>query len=175
MRIVLHTGCGTHNLPAGYVGYQEVRLDIDPLTRPNVVASITDMPIESRSVDLILCLNTLEHVYSHEVPMALREFLRVLRPGGRVELAVPDLEKVLRDGVEFGLEHPLYESPCGPITALDMLYGHRASVAMGQRAMQHKTGFTRDTLAAKLEAAGFGRLELGFDRPYSLFATAWKG
>lgn len=46
-------------------------------------------------------------------------------------------------------------SAMGPIAALDMLYGHRASIASGNVFMGHRTGFLAATRARHLKAAGF--------------------
>jgi hypothetical protein len=43
----------------------------------------------------------------------------------------------------------------GPIAPLDILFGHRPSLASGNVFMAHRTGFTGGTLAAALIKAGF--------------------
>lgn len=50
-------------------------------------ASATDMPIENSSVDTIVSMETLEHL--EDPAAAVREFRRVLRPGGLVLGSVP--------------------------------------------------------------------------------------
>ena len=49
----------------------------------------------------------------------------------------------------------LYESPAGPISALDILYGHRLSLQKGNHYMAHKCGFTRTVLMGLFNNAGF--------------------
>lgn len=49
-------------------------------------------PIEDRSFDMVLCLNTLEHIYNHG--QFLAEAKRVLKPNGKIVLAVPFLVQV---------------------------------------------------------------------------------
>ncbi len=51
------------------------------------------LPCDDASFDLVVCTEVLEHITHHE--NALAEFLRVLRPGGRLIISVPD--KVLED------------------------------------------------------------------------------
>lgn len=50
-------------------------------------ASATHLPFESNTVDLLLAADVLEHLDDDEA--ALREFVRVLRPGGHLMLTVP--------------------------------------------------------------------------------------
>ncbi|ADB53740.1 Methyltransferase type 11 [Conexibacter woesei DSM 14684] len=158
---MLHVGCGTENpekLPKEMRGpdWHEVRLDIDPAVGPDIVASIADMSVvDSETVDAVLSSHNLEHVFAHEVPGVLEEFRRVLRPLGQVLIAVPDLAIAAKTIVRGRLEEAIYRSPAGPISALDMLYGHGEPIANGQHFMAHRTGFTRRSLAEKLRAAGF--------------------
>ena len=59
-RSVLHVGCGAPNpetLHRAFRGaeWREVRLDIDPSTRPDIIASLTDMAeIESGTYDSLI-------------------------------------------------------------------------------------------------------------------------
>jgi predicted SAM-dependent methyltransferase len=45
--------------------------------------------VASESVDAIFSSHNIEHLYPHEVPVALAEFIRVLKPG----LFAPSLTK----------------------------------------------------------------------------------
>ena len=157
---VLHVGCGSYAReklpPVFHARWREIRLDIDPEVRPDFVASITDMRVISDgSVGAVYSSHNIEHLYPHEVPLALREMCRVLRPDGFALIKLPDLQEVARYVAEGRLEDPLYMSPMGPITPLDILYGHRPSLARGNVFMAHRTGFTCATLGGALVGAGF--------------------
>jgi SAM-dependent methyltransferase len=158
---VLHVGCGAYaptKLPTVFLdeGWREVRLDIDPGVSPDIVASITDMAgVAAGSYDAVYSSHNLEHLYPHEVPLALREFRRVLKPDGFALVALPDLQSVAQLVAEGRLEDPAYISPLGPIAPLDILYGFRPSLAQGNLYMAHRTGFTGRTLSQALLAAGF--------------------
>ena len=66
--------------------WHELRLDIDPSVGPDVVGTMTDMAeVISESVDAIFSSHNLEHLEAHEVPVALQEFRRVLKPDGHLE------------------------------------------------------------------------------------------
>src|SRR3546814_10286768 len=85
---------------------------------------MTDMSaVASESVDAVWNSHALEHLFAHEVPVALKEFRRVLRPGGHVLMRMPDLQKVAESILAVGPSGVAYTSASGPITPLDMLYG----------------------------------------------------
>jgi Methyltransferase domain len=158
---VLHIGCGVYareKLPPIFrpARWREIRLDIDPNVQPDIVASITDMKVVSDgTVDAVYSAHNIEHLYPHEVPLALGEIHRVLKLTGFAFIRLPDLQEVARHIAEGKLENALYMSPMGPIAPLDILFGHRASLAGGNLFMAHRTGFIDSTLGAALIKAGF--------------------
>ncbi len=160
----------------GFENWQEIRLDIDASVQPDVIGTMTDMSaVPSSSIDAIVSSHNIEHLYPHEVPLALAEFVRVLKPDGLVLITCPDLQSVCAQVAKGTLASPLYESPAGPISALDILYGHRGAMAAGNLFMAHRCGFTLQVLADTLQACGFAR-SVGRARPaqYDLFMLAAK-
>lgn len=160
MKTVLHVGCGLadiRKMPSGFQeGWQEIRLDIVPGFKPDIVASITDMrEVQSGSVDAVYSSHNIEHLYAHEVPLALAEFYRVLNSSGFLILSTPDLQPLGQLLLEGRLEDVLYTSTSGPIAPIDVIYGFRPAIAQGAVAMAHKTGFTARTLYRALLKAGF--------------------
>ena len=120
-RVVLHVGCGPYN-PAKLhrkfqePGWRQLRYDIDPDVAPDIVGSITDMAaVADASVDAVWSSHNVEHLYAHEVPLALAEFRRVLKAGGFALITLPDLQKVAELVAADKLEEPAYISPAGPI------------------------------------------------------------
>jgi SAM-dependent methyltransferase len=178
-QIVLHVGCGSINatpLPKLFAApeWHEVRLDIDPGVDPDVIGNIVDLAnVESGSVDAVWSSHNVEHVFDHEVALALGAFLRVLRPGGTAYVQVPDLEAPARAILKGRLDSTLYESPAGPIRPLDMLYGFGPAIAEGQHYMAHKCGFTRHTLAQRMRDVGFASVDVK-SRDYALWATGTR-
>lgn len=161
MQIFLHVGCGLKCKDQTTNGFNsklwiERRLDIDEKVAPDVVGSMTDMSsIETASVDAIYSSHNIEHLYPHEVMVALSEFVRVLRPEGFLVVTCPDLQAIAAVVAEGKLVEPLYDSPAGPIAALDVLYGFRPQLATGNLYMAHRCGFTQQVLTGTLQAGGF--------------------
>lgn len=181
MKTLLHVGCGgkrKHQTTAAFntPEWRELRLDIDASVQPDLTGSMTDMQaVPDASIDAIFSSHNIEHLYPHEVPVALAEFLRVLKPDGFAVITCPDLQSVAKHVAEDRLTEPLYQSPAGPIAAIDILYGFRPSMARGQHYMAHRCGFTRKLLAATLRQAGFaGVAALARPRYLDLWALASK-
>ena len=180
LKQVLHVGCGPANPKALHATFRagewrEIRLDIDPETCPDIVASIADMSaVADDSMDAVWSSHNLEHLLAHEVPRALGEFLRVLKSGGFVLITLPDLQSVARLIAQDRLEEPAYTSPAGPISPIDMVYGHRGYIAQGKLSMAHRTGFTARTLEDALAHAGFACAEVKRGNAFDLWAIAHK-
>jgi SAM-dependent methyltransferase len=161
---LLHVGCGpsrkadttqAFNTPA----WRELRLDIDPSVEPDIIGTMTDMSaVADRSVDAIFSSHNIEHLYPFEVPVALREFRRVLKPDGFVVLTCPDLQSVAELIAADKLLETAYTSPLGPISAIDIVYGHRRALADGNLYMAHRCGFTLRALVGLLTEMGFANV-----------------
>jgi predicted SAM-dependent methyltransferase len=176
LKRVLHVGCGMHSeekLHPVFRGpnWLEIRVDIDPAVKPDIQASITDLRehVRDGTIDAIWSSHNIEHVYDHEVSGALREFVRVLRPEGFALITCPDLEAIA-NLVSAGVDRIVYESPAGPITPLDMLFGHRRSIQRGNLFMCHRTGFTEERLGRLVVEAGFVEARLLKGKNYELWS-----
>ena len=180
MKTFLHVGCGPKRkdrTTAGFAEWSELRFDIDESVQPDLVGTMTDMSsVLSESVDAIFSSHNIEHLYPHEVPVALSEFLRVLKPDGFAVITCPDLQAVCALVAEDKLTEPAYTSPAGPIAPLDILYGHRPPMARGNLYMAHRCGFTEKVLSGTLQSSGFKRVaSMKRGTPYfDLWALATK-
>lgn len=166
VKTVLHVGCGRDPLPEWLHDYQEVRLDIDPACEPHIVASMLALG-DIGEFDALFCSHAVEHLYPHQVPVALGEFRRVLKDGGFAVIFVPDLQDVTAN------EEVLYVSPCGPITGRDLFYG-KADLLEGHPYMAHHTGFVQSTLESAVKAAGFASVKVDRIGCHNLIAAARK-
>lgn len=160
---LLHIGCGPksmHDLQGfSPVQWQEIRFDIDPNVRPDVLGSMTDLQaIDNASVDAVYSSHNLEHVYAHEVATVLSEFRRVLKPSGFAIITCPDLQAVCNFVAKGQLYDPIWESRGQLLAPIDLIYGFRQAMAQGNLHMAHRTGFTLSALSQFISRAGFARV-----------------
>lgn len=162
MKTFLHVGCGPQRKQGTTKGFntddwKELRLDIDESVQPDIVGTMTDMSrVPDASVDALFSSHNIEHLYAHEVPVALKEFLRVLKPNGFAVITCPDLQSVCALVAQGKLVEPAYHTGQGiPIAPIDILYGWRPPMAQGNLYMAHRCGFTEDVLRGTLQSVGF--------------------
>lgn len=180
MKTVLHVGCGGQHI-LGQQGFsadewREIRLDICPDVQPDIVANMVDMrPVADASVDAVYSCHNIEHLYWHEAQAALREFYRVLRPGGYALVICPDVQAVAELVAQGKLLEPAYHTGAGyGIAPVDMLWGWRVMLEQGKDYMAHKCGYTLETLQQTLKDAGFASVN-GKRGCYTLTCNAIKG
>lgn len=166
MKTFLHAGCGSKHKDQTTQGFNtddwnELRVDINPSANSDIVGSMTDMSsVDSKSMDAVFSSHNIEHLYAHEVPVALAEFARVLKPDGFLVVTCPDLQSVCALVANDKLTDIAYSSPAGPIAPLDILYGHRPSLAQGNHFMAHRCGFTQKVLGSVLHQTGFQKIAI---------------
>lgn len=165
-------------VPAHYSGWGHVLLDVDPRSRADLLLDARRLgELEPALFDAVYCSHNLEHYHAHEVGPVLAGFAHVLKPGGFVEIRVPDLEAVAREmAAGRDMEDALYTSPAGPISVMDVLYGYGREIRSGGVYYAHKTGFTLRSLIATLMRAGFSHVYAGpTGQPFDLRAIALRG
>jgi len=88
-KTVLEVGVGegvvARHLASG--GVSVTTLDIAEDLQPDVVGSITKIPLEDKSFDVALAAEILEHIHFEDVPQALRELARMVRT--HVVISIP--------------------------------------------------------------------------------------
>lgn len=138
----LNIGCGGRRIP-GYTG-------IDAVPRPaaDIVAMADNIPLDDGVADEIMAIHIIEHFYEWEVPTVLQEWKRLLKPGGKLVLEMPDIVKCAKnlvDNVKRGGKHHDQLSYWG-------LYG---DPRLKDPFMTHRWGWTFQTLGQVLHDAGF--------------------
>jgi tetratricopeptide (TPR) repeat protein len=182
-KTLLNVGAGHPNsgarIPPAFQGgeWKEVRLDIDPANEPDILGTMLDMSaVADGSVDAIYSSHNIEHLYPGEIPQAMKEFLRVLKPDGYAVITCPDLQAAARMIAEDRLMEVAYNSPAGPVTPFDIVYSHRQFTGRDKPYMAHHCGFTLKVLVGTLKANGFAGVA-GKRRPaaFDLWVVATKG
>lgn len=140
--LILDVGCGskggvTSYVPVTTVGvdlsFNEARVRRHPAVTP-VVGSALRLPVADASVDVALCMDTLEHLSPPEREVLITELFRVARPAGLVIAGAPcgidarAAEQVVSDRYQnrSGREHPwlaehLMYAPMTPDRLSDMM------------------------------------------------------
>lgn len=161
MKTFLNVGCGpeTKSKIRGFDNddWKEIRFDIDEGVNPDIVGTLTDMKlVETASLDAVYSAYNIDHIYAHEVPIALSEFYRVLKDDGIAFVRCPDLQSICEAVVQDKLLDTFYETEDGQkISPLDILLGNRQELLEGNEYMAKKCGFTYSVLNNAFSEAGF--------------------
>lgn len=100
------------------------------------------------SCALVYCSHVLEHLPGHEVLPTLKEIHRILQPGGKLYLSVPDLDVLCHLFIQPRLE------ATQKLHVMKIIFGGQID-----EYDYHKTGLTVDFLAEYLKEAGFYSLD----------------
>lgn len=139
----LNFGCGSNRLE----GWENYDSDCD-ISKP--------LPFPDGCASHIFCEHCTEHVELREAFGFFKECLRVLRDGGVIRIAVPDLAQIAEG---------LWDSRQGSREYIRAVHGHDKGTPLGCLIATmfdhgHKAIWTTDTLIAALWAAGFPRAKL---------------
>lgn len=96
-------------------------INIDADGYGDLQADLRRLPVDSDSADAVAAIHVLEHFYEWEAADLLTEWKRILKPGGKMILELPCMDKVFgyavqcvreKEGmVEFMTLHALYGDP----------------------------------------------------------------
>lgn len=137
----LHIG-GTESHPEWKIFDIEPRPEVDFLGNAAELGQFAD-----NSIEAIYCSHVLEHFHfalEDEVERVLKEWLRVLAPGGKLYVSVPDLNVLCC----------LYQRPKASLMerfhVVAMMFGSQENIYD-----VHKAGFDYETLSYYLNRAGY--------------------
>jgi hypothetical protein len=126
-----------------------INVDLDPISGADLIAHAESLPMfASGSIDVIEARQLLPFLGYFEAQAALREWARLLRPGGELLLELPDLEACVaaigRHVDERGLD-----------PALTGLYGEPRHGSLAA----YRWAWSRSSLTAALREAGFDAVQ----------------
>lgn len=130
----LNLGARTTTIP----GFKNV--DKDQHGQVDIVSDVSKLEVDDNSVSEIYASHILEHFSHKKTVDVLKEWLRVLEPGGELKIAVPDFEATMLIVQQHGLTDWVVNYLWG-----DQVYDSAF----------HYAGFDEDRLTGLLEDAGF--------------------
>jgi SAM-dependent methyltransferase len=143
----LNLGCGDKILP-GYVNVDVVEARAG--MKPDVICDLHDLaPFADASADEILTVHVVEHFWRWEIRDVMREWMRVLKPGGRMIVECPNIESACRTFLE-NPEQNAREDQAGQRT-MWVFYG---DPQWKDPLMIHRWGYTPASLRKLLEEVG---------------------
>jgi predicted SAM-dependent methyltransferase len=174
----LNVGSGDYPLPGW------ANLDSSPERNAEIVADATTYlrDCEAGRYDEIYAGHFLEHLEREEAAGFLRECYRVLSPGGKMGIVVPDAREVMRHylaGSVDEIEWP--HNVWRPIADLDTV--NEMFIYSTVQESRHKWSYDSKTLARAMTGAGFIGLReidryrdprLGSGRWYQMGLDGWK-
>jgi len=117
--------------------------------RADVVSDLRRLPFADGYADVMVAIHVLEHFYEWEAADVLREWQRVLKPGGLLVLELPSMDKII-----------VYLLDClqkqgGKINMQMSWWGMYGDPRYQDPVMVHRWGYTKQMLRSLLEAVGF--------------------
>ncbi len=147
----LNLGCGDKILD-GFINVDVVEARAGK--KPDVICDLHDLSsFEDNYADEILAVHVIEHFWQWEVVDILKEWTRVLKPGGKMILECPNL---LSAAEEF-LKNP-EEAALGGPTGQRSMWVFYGDPAWKDPLMIHRWGYTPRSLATVMHKAGLKNL-----------------
>jgi SAM-dependent methyltransferase len=168
---VLDVGAG-HGLLLSFLtelGHECHALDVQdqPTVHPDIYGvkniafhlcnvEVDAIPYPDESFDAVVCCQVLEH-FSHSHLPAMKEILRVLRPGGIVEVDVPNAASFRNRSRMLRGKHITYDYEEHYLHAAPILYK-----GMSFFPRRHNREFTKSDLEILLRASGYREIDVQF-------------
>ena len=136
----LHVGSGKRRI-AGYTN-----VDADASVMPDIVAKADSIPLGDGCADEILAVHLFEHLYRWQCDAVLKEWRRLLKPGGVLTMELPDLIKCCIN---------LINGATGKTPGQMDMYGLYGDPTKENPWMCHNWGWSFNTIKPLLEKHGF--------------------
>lgn len=102
----------------------------------DIMADMWDLPFKDGEVDVIFASHCLEHVNKYQVFPTLKEWERILKVGGKLQILVPDLIW----SCAWFIRHP------NSAYSMDIIFGNQK-----HEGEYHRTGFTPELMTYYLD------------------------
>tara|TARA_R110000868_G_scaffold247991_3_gene504349 strand:+ start:4300 stop:4770 length:471 start_codon:yes stop_codon:yes gene_type:complete len=135
----IHLGSGDKYWP-GFVNVDMIGGDVQ--------SDVRKLVFEDDSADEIHAIHLFEHLHRMDADSALLEWKRVLKPGGKLVLEVPCLDKIAQHIVD------------GNTNFAKTLFGLYGDVRLNRPEMLHQWCWSKKEIAQTLKANGFTRVEV---------------
>lgn len=144
----LHLGSGNTRIK------DFINLDSSYVVDADIVAKVVKIKVADNSLGAVYASHVFEHTDRTKAVKILREWHRVLRPGGILYIAVPDLEKLFGVYLENIKTYENDNSRAVADKACRIIYGGQTN-----KYDYHFYGYSFVTLKYVLEQAGFKKIE----------------
>ena len=145
--VKLNIGCGGRRL-AGYIGVDAVA----ERTAADIVARADAIPLPDGSASEIIAIHLFEHFYRFECDAVINEWKRLLMPGGRLILELPNLRKCCENVLSGKFVAGKHPDQLG-------MWGLFGDPREGDAFMAHRWGWTPQTMREFLQAHGFVKVK----------------
>ena len=115
--------------------------------KPDIECDIRSIPLPSGEADSSYAIHVLEHFYRWESEAVLKEWARLLKPGGKLVIEVPCLDKVIKAFAYFMSN----KKEINPQATMWRLYG---DPKYKDETMVHKWCFSTQELVELMESIG---------------------
>ena len=141
--VQLHLGCGKNR----FDGF--INIDQRQTSATDLECDIVQLPFEDNTVDRIETYHVIEHMPRHDVPRAMKEWHRVMKPGGVLIIECPNFDQAVREYLD------------GNEDRIDNIFGLQRFPGD-----THVFGYNFNRLKAIVEQAGFTDVTEGQPRDY---------
>ena len=144
----LQLGSGFVSIPGFW------NIDSDYFLNPDIVAGVEKIKLADNAVQTLYCVHILEHVDRTKKMQILREWFRVLKPGGSLYVAVPDFEALAKFYLSCIEQYDIEKNRAIADRIMRVVHGGQA-----HKADKHNYGYSFSTLSSFLTMAGFTHVE----------------
>lgn len=142
----LNVGCGKRILDGWF--NCDVARDPEATKDPDLLCDAKTIPLDDNCADVLQAIHLFEHFHRWDAEKVLKEWHRLLKPGGKLILELPNLVKCCQnylDGRMKGGKNPDQLARWG-------IYGDPRT---GNHWMCHQWGYSPEELMGLLKEAGF--------------------